>query len=434
MSKRTRYLLLLLGFAVFLIAAPLIVLYVRGITYDFTSKSFVQTGIFSVRTEPENVDIFLNNKLKRQSSGDINFVTPGQYQVTLKKDGYQTWSKLLDLEAGQVTYVNPANNPIYLFFSSPKAQNLSGGVLDFYTKNNSLLFLTAQTVVVSQNSNPLQQTSYVLPETVNRILATDDSGNFVLADNTASSTPDLLLFNSKTGNFIDLSGLFPNLPQIQFDGNGNLFALSDNVLYQINPAQKTKTSVLQDVKTFYFQGSNLYYIAIAQNSGQLSLNLSQAPFTQNQELVADVPQFIDGQLLVTFGKQIFLLADNNLYQANTTMQPIASGISQSNLDPDDSNISIFHNGEFDYYDTFGQNLNFVTRSGQPLNNLGVNNSIGYAFYANGSGINAIELDTRDSQNQYILYQSPNVQKFTVGSSGQNIILLDGQQLKSLTIR
>ena len=75
---------MLLGFVVFLILAPTIVLYVRGITYDFSKKAFVTTGILAMRLEPKDANIYLNNKLKRESS-DIKFILPGEYDVTVKR-------------------------------------------------------------------------------------------------------------------------------------------------------------------------------------------------------------------------------------------------------------------------------------------------------------------------------------------------------------
>jgi len=425
MTKKTRYSLLLVGLIIFLILAPLIVLYVRGITYDFATKSFVKTGILGIRTSPKNVDIFLNNKLKRQSSGDINFLTPGEYQITLKKQGYNDWNKRLTVDVGQVTWANPVNNSIYLLISSPTPKVLDQKVLDFYGNGGGLIYLTDGYLTYSGQN-------YALPKTANKILAVGNGGkNFVLSQNATSGPSSLLYFNSGSGQFTDLSALFSGTPQIQFAGNGDLYALSNNTLYKVDVATATKTAILQSVETFYWQGNSLYYIQ--QKQGTFSLAVSQDPFSQSQTLLSGVPKFSQGALFVTFGKQIFLEADNSLYQDTGSFEKVADSIGNYNFDSQGSLLAFFQSGEFDYIDG-GQNINVITRSGETLNNLTVKTGIDYAFYSKNNQIGAIELDNRGSQNQYVLYSGQNLQKFSMDSAGQNIILLDNGELKSIVIR
>ena len=113
MVKKTRYFIIAIGFVFFLIAAPVIVLYVKGVNFDFDSKSFIQTGILAVRSNPTDAAIFLDGQQKRQNQGDVKFLVPGAYQVQIKKAGYSDWSKRLNVEAGQVTWASPAYSSVY---------------------------------------------------------------------------------------------------------------------------------------------------------------------------------------------------------------------------------------------------------------------------------------------------------------------------------
>lgn len=433
MTRKTRYILILIGFVVFLILAPLIVLYVRGISYNFTTNNFIHTGIFALNAEPKDLEIFLNNRLKRRGAGDLKFILPGEYNITLTKPGYQTWSKRLSLQAGQVTWVSPTNAKIYLLVNAPKAQTLADKVVDFYSKDSLLVFLTSDQRLIASDGNPLKEShAHSLPKPADKILSGDGGKNFILTNTSQSISPTILIFNLETGNFADLTGLFPTLPKFQFSANGDLFALSGSTLYQINIGNKTKQPVLESVKTFYFQDNSLYFVS--QKGSLLTLFVSQAPFNQPQLLLNNLPSFTEAALFVTFEKQIFFSADGSLYKTNSTMEKVADNISQLDFDSFNSSLAIFHSGEFDYLDPFGQNLNFVTRSGLELKNLVIKNNIGFAFYLNNTGLSAIELDRRDNQNQYQLYQGNNIQKFTMDSSGKNVLLLDNGELKSLIIR
>lgn len=433
MTRKSRYLLLLFGFLIFIVVAPAVVLYVRGETFDFKTRSFVQTGILAVRTDPSSVNVYLNGKLKQTKAGDIKFLAPGSYDVSLKQNGYFDWHKRLNVLAGQVAWASPPYGQITLLLKNPAAQTLTDGVVDFFSGGNNLAYLKNNSFYFAPLSHPSSAQSFPLPGPVNKILAVDDSGkNFILSNSSTTSTaPVILIFNSDTATFTDLSALLPDSTKIEFQGQ-QLLALMGTNLYQVNPEAKTKSLLISGVKAFTLQNGSLYYVR--QVSNEFQLLASQQPFDQNQLLIGDLPVFQKGDLFVTFGKQIFLLADGQLYQAGSNMQKIIDGVSQISQDLQNSNLMVFHSGEFDYYDSGSQNLSFITRSGQTIASLAVKNSIGYAFYSAGNQVTAIELDTRDNQNQYDLYDGANLQKFAVDDSGGNILLLDNGQLKTLTIR
>lgn len=438
MVKKTRYFILAIGFVFFLIAAPVIVLYVKGVNFNFDSKSFIQTGILAVRSNPTDAAIFLDGQQKRQNQGDLTFLLPGSYTVNLKKTGYSDWTKRLAVEAGQVTWASPSFGNIYLFLQNPPVQNLAGGVLDFYSQDKNFVYLTKDSFITSVLSPPAggpgTAQTYPLPKSVNKILAQDAAGKIFALTNSApaSSSPVLLIFNQNSGVFYDISGLFGALPKLQFGDDGGLYALSNSVLYSVNTANKTKTALFSGVKTFYFQGGALYLVQ--QKSQTWSLFVSQAPFSASQDLADSLPGSSSGELFVTYEKEIFLLADERLYSVSSGMQQLSDNISGFNFDPNDSSLSVIHSGELDYYDPLAGNLNFVTRSSEALTNPKIFSSIGNAFFFQGQKLVAIELDARDNQNQYQLYLGTDVKKFFVDSAGKNILLLDNDELKSLVIR
>ncbi len=428
MSQKTRYFLIALGFLAFLILAPTLVLYVRGIAYDFSTKSFVKTGILAARTDPKTTKILLNGKLKKTGSGDIKFLVPGDYQVSIQKPGYESWEKRLTVKAGEVTWVDPNFGNLNLFFKSPEAKDLAGEILDFDSQNGQLVYLTKNSLVIAENNDLAHERVFNLPKSANKILAKDKNGkNFILSDS-KTLAPGLLVFNSDSGNFSDISALFTSLPQIQFGDKGEMYALSQGALYEINTANKTKVSLFLGVKAFYWQSGSLYFV---QATG---LMVSQSPFSATQTLLKNLPNFGQGDLLVTFEKQIFLRADGAVYALGQTAAALADRVSDWQLNQQDSNFTLLHSGELDYYDTLSHNLNFVTRSSQTVLGPVVKTALGWSFFIKDNQLTAIELDTRDNQNQYVFYQGKNLQKFSVDSDGRNVLVLDDGELKSLVIR
>jgi len=434
MNKKTRYSILAFGFIFFLVAAPVTVLYVRGITYDFAAKSFVKTGLLAVRTTPGDAQIFLNGKLNLRGQGDIRFLLPAEYDVAVKKAGYGGWDKRLTVSEGQVTWANPAGGSIYLFLQNPPVKNLASGVSDFYSQGKNLLFLTANNLAVTTTDNPSKEQDYPLPKNADKILAADDSGqNFVLGGESASGSGEtLLIFNISSGQFSDIGSLLPSTSKMRFGPDGSLYALSAGTLYKVKAADKIKTPVFTGVETFTFQDGQLYFMA--ENNGSSALFESSQPFSDRQLILSGLPDAPNADLYVTFEKEVLLLFGGNLYLASSNMQALAGNVSTVGFNRQNSLLTVLHSGELDYYDPLAHNLNFVTRSSQALSNPVVNTGIGWSFFAQGNNLTAIELDARDKQNQSVLYQGQNIKNFYADDAGKNILLLDNGQLKSMVIR
>ncbi|MDR3643187.1 MAG: PEGA domain-containing protein [Candidatus Doudnabacteria bacterium] len=435
MTKKTRYFLLAACVLIFLILAPLMVLYVRGISFNFNTGSFVTNGILSVRSVPNSAAIYLDGRLRRDSSGDLDFIVPGEHQLTLKKPGYQDWSKRLEVEEGQVTWANPSFGDIYLLFKQPPVVTVATGVQDFYFHNGEAVLLEKNNLIAASGTNLGNQTLFTLPQPANTIAAADASGkNFVLSETANSpAAAAYLFFSLNDGKFTKLSGLFSTPSEFAFSEGGQLYALSDGQLYAIDPDAQTKTLLFSGVKTFGLQDGSVYFI---QNnaSGTPELLVSQPPFNQTQTLFANLPAFNQAHLYITFQKQIFLLADNTLYLANNSMGQMAGNVSVAKFEAQTSILAIVDSGELDYFDPLTGNLNFVTRSSGALADLQIRQNIGYALFRTGSEIDAIELDTRDRQNQYVIYNGSDIKKTAVDNAGKNLVVLDGTELNTLTIR
>ena len=108
MEKRTRTVLFIICVVIFSLAAPVVVFYSQGYRFDFETKKIVQTGAFYFKVSPRNAEVWLNNKLKTKTSiftnsALIENLMPKTYGVEIKKQGYHTWQKNLEIREKQVT-------------------------------------------------------------------------------------------------------------------------------------------------------------------------------------------------------------------------------------------------------------------------------------------------------------------------------------------
>ncbi len=80
----------------------LLTLYARGYRFDTKTFKFTPNGILVIKSEPSGAQIFINGELKTASDASIS-LSPGTYDVTLKKEGFINWNKRLTIEKEVVT-------------------------------------------------------------------------------------------------------------------------------------------------------------------------------------------------------------------------------------------------------------------------------------------------------------------------------------------
>ena len=123
MTRGARKILFFVFFLIFLLGAPLMILYYQGYRFDFEKKSLTQTGGLFLKVIPKQAEIYLNGKLVKKTdfffgSALIENLLPKKYLVEVKKNGYFSWKKDLEIKEREVT---EAKN-IVLF---PKNPNFS---------------------------------------------------------------------------------------------------------------------------------------------------------------------------------------------------------------------------------------------------------------------------------------------------------------------
>lgn len=133
MTRRIRLIIFLFLLVLFLIAAPLTVLYCLGWRFDWEAKKISQPGALYFKVVPKNVEIYLNGKFEEKTdfffgSALIENLFPGKYEVEIKKEGFNNWKKVLQVKEREVT---EAKN-IVLIPKDPKFNLLSKGVEDFF--------------------------------------------------------------------------------------------------------------------------------------------------------------------------------------------------------------------------------------------------------------------------------------------------------------
>jgi hypothetical protein len=133
METKTRKILFLICLFLFLVITPLAVLYSQGYRIDFKTKKITQTGGLFLKILPKSTEIYLDSKLKKKTdfffgSALIENLLPKKYKVLIRKDGFHSWEKELQVKERMVTSVEY----IILFPQNPKFNFLTQKVEKFW--------------------------------------------------------------------------------------------------------------------------------------------------------------------------------------------------------------------------------------------------------------------------------------------------------------
>lgn len=102
-AARNRLVLFLSGIIIVPTLTVAVILFARGYRPDFKNKGRLQsTGLLVATSYPNAAQIFVNNELKSATDSTFN-LSPGHYDVEIKKEGFYPWKKRLEVQAEIVT-------------------------------------------------------------------------------------------------------------------------------------------------------------------------------------------------------------------------------------------------------------------------------------------------------------------------------------------
>lgn len=101
----------ILFFLVFVVVLTTVIAYARGYRFDIEKKLVKSTGIISATSNPKAAKIYVNGELKGVTDTNLT-LPPENYFVEIKKEGYTSWSKNINLKGELVINVDPVLFPV----------------------------------------------------------------------------------------------------------------------------------------------------------------------------------------------------------------------------------------------------------------------------------------------------------------------------------
>ncbi len=399
MTKKTRTILLVFFLVLFFLTAPAIVLYSQGYRLDLENRKISQTGGIYLKIFPKQAEVCLDENLREKTDfffGSIlvENLLPKKHKVEVKKPGYQTWEKTLEVKEKEVT---EAKN-IVLFPENPDFEVLSTEVKDFW-------FSPDQKKIVFKEDN---KTGWSL-----KLYETEKNVKSHLMEDK------------------DISALEADLLNLEFSPDSTEIRLeigkAEEVKYYKIELNKTPPILtkyepfappIENVVTFQKTNGDIFYLDTfgyvfkTDSSFETRTKINEKPFFPKQET-----QY----RLRILGNNVFLQESSTLYKLNPdsgSFENFFDKILDLKISPDNKKIVYF--SDYEIWVLFlernggslrrkaGEKL-FLIRLSEKIQDVFWLNS-DYLVYSAGNQVKIIETDNRDKIQTWTINQTKNPPK------------------------
>jgi hypothetical protein len=440
----------------FLITAPLVVLNARGYRFDSKRHIFVYSGTISFKSNPQTVDVKLNNVLtpskslnRINSSFNLTGLIPNDYAIEISAPDFQTWTKKTDVHSGvssefwnillvrkNYDRIDHNTDGTEKFFTSPlnryiastitTGQDLAVKIFNINTEATDAVFSFSGWHFIGDNkkeniewspdgtlaSIPVEKTIETAPvknKAGQTAAGTNDEPqiiyNYFIADPANNSNFNLNQFLGRD-----------NISNVRWDPSqkGYLFFLDSQQLFRVNTQNASDIiQIAGNVSIYDLSRSGVYY---AQTPNNLVFKKSLDGSSDASQLTNNFPDSGDSsvtKLIVYDDDRIaFLTEQGDFYiynkgEHNTYFKKLEDGIIGVSFSNDGKKLLFWNDYEISVYylrDWTVQPVRAedetqsITRYSEPLKNVQWFKDYEHIIFSTGKYTKIIELDPRDHRN------------------------------------
>ncbi|MDD3087224.1 MAG: PEGA domain-containing protein [Candidatus Omnitrophica bacterium] len=105
-EQRIRGILFYLSVSIFFLGIPFILSHALGYKFNPRTLKFTQTGLISIKTQPQGAHIYLDSRLLNEKSpSTLSELLPGSYNIRLELENYYPWGMQVDVHPRRITRI-----------------------------------------------------------------------------------------------------------------------------------------------------------------------------------------------------------------------------------------------------------------------------------------------------------------------------------------
>lgn len=430
----------------FVVTATYLVTVASGYKFDWSQRKFIQTGTIHIRSNPQDVKIYLNGKIKgSRSSLKIKYLLPGEYDLKIESEGYKTWEKRVKVEQSLVT----EEREIILFWENANEQTIATmeGLKDAITSESKeeLIYWTDDSLYFQKiDSAEKNQILNLTDKKIKSVKASNDFDRILIeTELTQPGTSGFLLCQNKDcGEIIDVNqNVGVNFTRIDLLGEAkkDFIAYELEKLNYIDPYSKARNFIDSKVSDAEIFTGRLYYI---KKKGKFStLNRSALNGMEKEEIFkgSEVVDLNEAKVFVDYKRDdLYLALKSGLYILNDDKNGLEKIMdTDSRLDFGNSRLvliegsdEIWIRGKFKPTEE-EETMHLVARYAEKIEDLTWLKNTNHVLFSMDGSLRAIEKSGSNETDLYTYTTYENDRFFPIKRN--KILVLDGNSLKMIEV-
>lgn len=454
-------------FFLFFVTAPLVVFYSMGYRFSPQRGIFVYTGSISIKSSPQDVEIYIDHQLNKKKLNRINNsfhiggIKPGEHLIEVKAPGFNTWAKKITVSSGTSTefwnvslvkenYERIAypTEGIERFFFDP------GKKLIAYTKNTDSAFSVNILDIESEESTEVFSSGdYRFTPDEKENIEWSPQSKEIIVPVIKGEEKDYIFIDVKTKETLSLVELsMSNKPEkVRWDQHNKnfIYYLSEGNLWYID-AEKPEDKKInaQNISSYELSSSYVYYFQLP---GGIIYRTNPEGTSQPEQITTSAPEKMNDpnyQITVYDRDRIAILNKNgdlyvqNIGEKGQYFRNFGSGIKEIQFSDDGKKMMYW--SDFEIFVYFVRNWEVqpwrnendqkeIVRFSEKIENIQWTRDYEHVIFNVGKKMKIAEIDNR-SQNNISDLTSFSLEKTQIVSDlGEGIIyfLDNNQQAKNL---
>lgn len=439
----------------FFTTTPLIIFYSLGYRFNTQRGIFVFTGSLSIKSNPQDVEIYIDQQLENKSLNRLNNsyhiggLRPGEHLVEVKASGFGTWSKKITISSGTSTefwnvvlkrdsyektsyqsegidkyFFDPGKKMIA--YTKTGIEGISVNVLDLDTNESENVFSSAEYRFTDDKKENIewspQSEKIIIPATK------EEEKNYFIVD----------IEKKEVANLRELTET-ENIQKVRWSRENKdfIYYITDSNIYYLNTKNpQEKKLIAENAASYDLSAGFVYYFQIP--SGIVYRTNYDGTSTPEQITKSSPDKMNDmGYQITVYDKDRIAMLNKSgeLYIFNRGekkdyFKNLSSGINEIQFS-DDGKKMLYYNGfEIGVYYTRDWDVQpvriedeqkGVTRFSEEIKNIQWTRDYEHVAFSVGDKIKITEIDNRSQNNIIDLISINNKESRVVSDPGENKI-------------
>lgn len=445
-----------------------ILFYTFGYQLDKETGEAIQTGGLVIKTPIKDVAVYQNGEIAKKNGFISDLITdfikidnlkPATYSIEIKKDGYQTWKKNVEIKSGQV---EKFENIVILKDYYQEQAILNDISLNNYEKvwysriKNQIVYISSENakqevylvdIAQEKTTKILDSKQTYLIGDISNVSWVEDSDLLAIEAKYNKKT-NLHIIEIKNGNkTYTLTEVLTNtLVEQKRDNTLNIYGdfvvfAEDGSLFSFNYKTKATKEILKNVKNFDLQGKYIYFFKTDEKenyifrtdveSADYEIRIAKLPaeYDNNEAFKA---QEQNNRMLISYQKSLYFIDKSG------TTEKISSDSKEAFFFQGGKRVLLYNENEIWVYYTEDKlyqpdkqkgEKELITRFSGILTDIYMYQDEEHVIYKENNELKFAEMDGRDNRNiQTISKDIPN-QVFYSRDNGALYSTRDGRILK-----